>query len=45
MHMNVYQALASRTIDRTMTRAEMEMHALHGMVAEIGELHGIFQKV
>jgi len=45
MQMNVYQALASRTMDRSMSHAELDMHALHGMVAEIGELHGIFQKV
>lgn len=45
MHMNVYQALASRTIDKGMSREAMTLHALHGLVAEIGELHGIFQKV
>ena len=41
---NEYQHLASRTIRDDMTRAETEYHALHGMVAEIGELHGIYQK-
>lgn len=41
---NEYQRLASRTIRYDMTRAEQEFHALHGMVAEIGELHGIYQK-
>lgn len=41
---NEYQHLASRTIDWGMTSADMKYHALHGMVSEIGELHGIYQK-
>ena len=53
---NEYQKLAMRTndgmsarrlantINRTMSKAEQEYHALHGMVSEIGELHGIYQK-
>lgn len=41
---NEYQRLASRTIRDDMTRIEQEYHALHGMVAEIGELHSIYQK-
>lgn len=41
---NEYQILASRTISRDMTKLSQESHALHGMVAEIGELHGIYQK-
>lgn len=41
---NEYQHLASRTIGLDMTNADMEYHALHGMVSEIGELHGIYQK-
>lgn len=41
---NEYQKLASRTISSDMTRADQEFHALHGMVSEIGELHGIYQK-
>lgn len=36
--------MASRTIDPEMSRAGKEYHALHGMVSEIGELHGIYQK-
>ena len=44
MQMNVYQALASRTMDRSLTREQITNHALFGMVAEVGELHGIFQK-
>lgn len=42
---NEYQKLAARTIDfEEMSSYDMEMHALHGMVSEIGELHGIYQK-
>lgn len=41
---NEYQRLASRTINQNMSKAEQEYHALHGMVSEIGELHGIYQK-
>lgn len=45
MHLNVYQAMASRTIDKENLNAmQIEEHALHGMVSEIGELHGIYQK-
>ena len=42
---NEYQVLAGRTINYSLTDREKEMHALHGMVSEIGELHGLYQKV
>lgn len=42
---NEYQKLASRTMSDKMTSYEQELHALHGMASEIGELHGIYQKV
>ena len=45
MNMNEYQKLAARTIDRELLNWEVESHALNGMVGEIGELHGIYQKV
>lgn len=45
MNMNEYQKLAARTIDQELLNWELESHALHGMVGEIGELHGIYQKV
>lgn len=45
MTMNVYQELAARTINRENSPAEMEMHALHGMCGEIGELHSLYQKM
>lgn len=41
---NEYQKLASRTINQNLTKAGLELHALHGMVGEIGELHSIYQK-
>lgn len=43
--MNEYQALAARTINHANSPAEMEMHALHGMCGEIGELHSLYQKM
>lgn len=42
---NEYQLLAARTINPGITSVETKFHALHGMVAEIGELHGLYQKV
>lgn len=47
MYANDYQSLAGRTI-RTMNdeldRKELELHALCGMVGEVGEIHSIYQK-
>ena len=40
-----YQKLAERTINRDCNNRQCEMHALHGMVGEIGELHSLYQKV
>lgn len=40
-----YQREAARTIGEDMMPFEVTSHALHGMVAEIGEIHGLFQKV
>lgn len=45
MHGSEYQQLASRTINKNLNWKELEDHALHGMVGEIGEIHSIFQKV
>lgn len=45
MDMNDYQRLAARTINTGLNLAEQEMHALHGMVGEIGELHSLYQKL
>lgn len=39
-----YQVAASRTIDKDMRPVDMEDHALHGMVGELGEIHSPYQK-
>ena len=44
MTITEYQDLASRTINHEWADIDLEMHALHGMSSEIGELHGIYQK-
>lgn len=44
MNGNRYQELAARTINEKLYDYEMEMHALHGMAGEIGELHSLYQK-
>lgn len=41
---NEYQKLAARTINNQLYDYEVEQHALHGMVGEIGEIHSIYQK-
>ena len=41
---NEYQNLAARTINPELYDYEVEMHALHGMAGEIGEIHSIYQK-
>ena len=45
MYMNEYQALAARTINKRLPPNSNECHALHGMVAEVGEIHDIYQKM
>ena len=40
---NRYQELAERTM--SCQNGIAEMHALHGMVGELGELHSLYQKV
>lgn len=44
MNMNEYQQLAARTINKSLTFEEASYHSLHGMVSEVGELHGLYQK-
>lgn len=44
MTLNEYQKLAARTINNGLKPREQELHALHGMSAEVGEIHSIFQK-
>lgn len=43
MDANKYQSLAMRTCNIENKKHKIE-HALHGMVSEIGEIHGIYQK-
>ena len=45
MTMNEYQELAARTIRGDIGASARAVHALHGMVSEVGELHGVYQKV
>lgn len=42
---NEYQVLAARTINMKLSTKEQEMHALHGMSGEVGEIHSLYQKV
>ena len=42
---NEYQSLAARTIDWELNEVQIEHHALHGMVGELGELHSTYQKI
>ena len=43
MRFEEYQELASRTMP-SLLLSELELHALFGLVGEIGELHSIYQK-
>jgi NTP pyrophosphatase (non-canonical NTP hydrolase) len=42
--LNEYQELASRTINNDLEDYQQFAHALHGMAAEVGEIHGLVQK-
>lgn len=43
MQMNEYQRLAARTVG-SLDCIGMECHALHGVSAEVGEIHSLYQK-
>lgn len=45
MDLNAYQRAAARTINPEISVVEKILHALHGMVSEVGELHGLYQKI
>lgn len=45
MTLNEYQSAAARTIRSDMRPWEVENHALHGLSAEVGELHSIYQRL
>lgn len=40
-----YQRQARRTQNADLTDEQRLNHALHGLASEVGEIHGIFQKV
>ena len=42
---NEYQILAARTINHKLNATQKELHALHLMASEVGEIHGLYQKV
>ena len=44
MTFNEYQRLARRTQNENLNQEQREDHALHGMAAELGEIHSIYQK-
>ena len=44
MEFREYQALARRTQNKELMPVERRLHALHGMSAEVGEIHSIYQK-
>lgn len=44
MQMNDYQLAAARTMNPALSFEETSRHALHGMCAEVGEIHGLYQK-
>ena len=44
MTANLYQKMAARTINQNLNSYEIEDHALHGIAAEVGEIHSLFQK-
>ena len=42
--LNGYQEQAARTINPRLTDYEKEMHALHLLASEVGDIHGLYQK-
>ena len=45
MNLNEYQEKASRTINQKNNDIELQRHALFGLASEVGELHGLYQKI
>ena len=45
MHFNKYQRLAKRTMNKSLFEYQNELHALHGLASEVGEIHALYQKV
>lgn len=44
MRIRTYQKLADRTVNKDLSSAQKESHALHGMASEVGEIHALYQK-
>lgn len=44
MTLNDYQVAAARTFNKKLWPEQMAQHALHGLVSELGEIHGLYQK-
>lgn len=44
MTLDEYQQAAKRTMNPALSFEETSRHALHGMCAELGEVHGEYQK-
>ena len=42
---NKYQELAGRTINKDLKLSEIELHAVHGLSGEVGEIHSLYQKI
>lgn len=40
-----YQSLAQRTMQLDRDSKDICLHALHGLASEVGEIHGIYQKI
>lgn len=45
MRLNEYQELAARTINRELNEEQVILHSLHLMASELGEIHGLYQKM
>lgn len=45
MTFDEYQALARRTQNSDLDMDARRLHALHGLASEVGEIHGLFQKL
>lgn len=45
MTLDEYQQAAKRTMNPALSFEETSRHALHGMCAELGEVHGEYQRM
>lgn len=45
MTFNKFQKMSARTINKDLSGEEVELHALHEIAGEVGEIHSIYQKV